>query len=263
MALKWELELPDRLDYALYAPLMSLSVDQTHLYYATRTHRDIPACAQGGDAAMCDLIGLGIVDLQSRALLSGVELPGGCGWPSLSSAAGQSVVAACTGEPIAFVVSPSGVVRSEAFDLGVQPKGSSSRGGLRPILGFLTAGGELGVVSESGRIHIARGGTIQTFDVLPAGARPAPRGQVSVVDGSTVMMPFSQTSDGRVDGVILFDLSSLKATRKAVSPARWVGLIDGGLVAITLNGTVVRTDQSGATTPTKLASLDDTAALAR
>jgi hypothetical protein len=82
--------------YTLYnATAIRLSTDQSLLYYPALRRENIPACRCIADAATCDRVLVGVVDLSTDGHCL-VDLGVGCGSPLLSTDGPRSMIATCS-----------------------------------------------------------------------------------------------------------------------------------------------------------------------
>jgi hypothetical protein len=160
MELKRTVPVPNRVNCTTYCQPMVLSRDERYLYYATRT--TAPECGGGGNAAVCDIHHIVVLDLEDVAdSPAAIELPRGCGVPELSVSGENSAVVTCRGQyPVkgGFTqrVGPAG--GEEVLDLGF---GS-------PVHVFTMPDGRVVHLTEQGLVKVfGDDGAFEGAQVLP------------------------------------------------------------------------------------------------
>jgi DNA-binding CsgD family transcriptional regulator len=152
LELERTIEVPDRINCTTYCQPMVLSRDERYVYYAART--TAPECGAGGDASVCDVHAIWAIDLdRPEEARASVELPRGCGVPSLGVSGQSGAIIGCRGQyPVqggwTQLVGPEGAVRA----LNLHPSNPSSvfatdSGEVVQVL----ANGNVAVVSEAGQ----------------------------------------------------------------------------------------------------------------
>jgi len=190
--------LPTRIMYTLYAPAMTLSADQSLLYYVGST-----SCGAG-----CDDYAVIGLNLDSGAQVVAADLPRGCGYAQLTAFAKTDVVAMCPALRSLFQISPRG---------GVVSLATFSATGW-PIAGGATQDGRRYLVTESGGLIVqdSSGAVLIDRTVAPAGMRFSGVQRWSLK--GRVALGLKSTTDIEMDGVVFLD-SNTFATRVVQLPA--------------------------------------------
>jgi len=144
LGLKRTIETPNRINCTTYCQPMVLSKDERYLYYGTRT--TAPECGAGGDASVCDLHRVVMIDLEHESSTPvSFELRRGCGVPVLAAGGESGAIVACRGQYPA----PGGW--TAVLEPGQQPR-VVDFSTPQLAIAHLTSTGEVVVVDNSGTV---------------------------------------------------------------------------------------------------------------
>lgn len=236
LALKEQINLPNRINYNVYAPYgMALSGDQQHLFYlAQQSHAELPECNQPhSNAAVCDLVSVAIVDLARGMVTSQTALPQDCGYASLNPVGATDVIATCTNtDPIQEINAQGQIVKHDNM---------SGRG----LFGFLTAQGGFAAVLRDGTVVTHNhDGTYSRTAALPAGAQVDPTSQVAMYAEGQLFIPYS-SNQKNTKGFVLFDLASGEVQRDAtISSSLYITARPGEVLTLLTSGLLQQLDLS-------------------
>lgn len=251
LQLKYEVSLPDRIPYSVYAPGLGLSTDERYLFYPKRTYREeLPACRGGGDAAVCDKHAVGIIDLHNPAAPQAVvELPQGCGWALYSPVDATSVSATCpeSGE-VHIIQAGQPAQRRPLAAFSGRPSESA------PELRKTAARGRISLTAADGSTGtLFVDGTFVRIDpqtrretvvrAVPAGKRLA--ADVIEMSPARVLVPYKTSyADPAIEGVAVFDPVRLQVERAVplADAESLVRLDDRSILMLTTTGRLLRVD---------------------
>ena len=194
-----------------YTPSMALSADENLLYYETRSSQ----CPDGGDAALCDVPGIAVIDLDAGTQVGQASLSVGCS-PALIRPIGASdVLAMCeqssgSGHSLITRASPSGSAQVAEFPLRIVD------GNQQRVDGFgVTADGAYYVAYRDGGVAVSDGRVVA--DLIPAGARLG-LDTGSRIGAAGTLFAYGAGSGGAYDSLLIFRTDDPASSRQIKLP---------------------------------------------
>jgi DNA-binding CsgD family transcriptional regulator len=239
------------------APMwMTLSRDEQFLFYVTSAQRtDPPSCAAGGDAAVCALMSVAVVDLTTlQPVGPKVDMPRGCA-PWLA-AVDAGVVVTCNvisyGTPAGQVFLIDSTLRLTtlgAVDLPFEQDPVIARNRASARLAW-SDGVRRGYLSSEGTfVRVNADESVASAPTIPPGKRPLLQ-PVALANGRLGIPYATRYYDQAAEGIAVFNPLTMQIERDIqVSLLSSLVLEDSGIaVGLTDSGELVTVDlQSGAT----------------
>lgn len=199
-AAKATIDMPNRVASTGYAPGMTLSENERYVYYLKLENQ----CPAGGDAALCDVYSVGIVDLQDYKEIARSSLPTNCGYARMAPLGASDVIALCPNIATLVKVTPEGL-SSVAATFPVRDTGSDEA--VFPIAGASLASGNFFLVYSDGVVLVS-GEERPLTNLLPSSEfrlqlQETYRWQL---DAHTAIFAYSRQPEGEITGLIVMSL---------------------------------------------------------
>ncbi len=221
------IELPGRAAFIVWSRSMALSGNEQYLYYPAIDDAETKRrCPSGGDASVCQVWRVGVVDLDTLRVVAQAPLGSNC-MPRIQPQEKADALVIC--QDVQIGQSSASFVRDGVRLFLVTPKGNTTKVASfparrtadhlsSPIYTGATAGGQRYMLYDDGALFM-EGSDSFVADLLPDANDHLGFNTGALLGGNHYLLAFGNSFNGQQNGLLVFDRSNPASAQSFLLPA--------------------------------------------